>query len=251
MSPDKDTRLPVLFVHGIRTSSSMWRAQLDELHAAGRGALAVDLPGHGARMSEPFTVEAALDAIDEGVRRLGGRVLLVGLSLGGYFAIEYAAQRPQGVAGLIAASCSTRPRGAGLAGYRALAAAIGRLPDRGLALNNAMARLAVGRAAAAELAAGGIALGVMDAALAATGSLDPIAALGRYPGRVWIVNGGLDHFRIDERRFARANPRTELVVIRGATHLLSLVKPREFSAAVAAALLELDGSGHSIVDAGR
>ncbi|WP_082716829.1 alpha/beta fold hydrolase [Microterricola viridarii] len=236
-----DPVLPVLLVHGIRTSASMWRGQLEALGAAGRPALAVDLPGHGTRIGEPFTVAGAIAAIDDGVRRLGGRVLLVGLSLGGYFSIEYAARHPQNVAGLIAASCSTLPRGVGLAGYRGLAAAIRRLPDKGLALNNTMARLAVGRQASVDLGAGGIALDVMDAALRAAGSLDPLAGLRSYPGRVWIVNGALDHFRLDEARFLRANPRTERVLILGATHLVSLVRPREFTEIVSRVAAELDG----------
>lgn len=239
--------LPVLLVHGIRTSSTMWRVQLEALGADGRPALAVDLPGHGTRMGEPFTVAGAIDAIDAGVQRLGGRVLLVGLSLGGYFAIEYAARHPQNVAALVAASCSTLPRGVGLAGYRGLAAAIRRLPDKGLGLNNAMARMAVGRQGAADLGSGGIALDVMDAALRAAGSLDPVAGLGRYPGRVWIVNGALDHFRLDEARFLRASPRTTRVLIPGATHLVSLVKPREFTAVLRRIAAELDGQDQPIV----
>ena len=76
--------VPVLFVHGIRTSGTMWRRQLSMLGEARHPALAIDLPGHGARMDETFTVAGALAAIDEGVAALGGRVLLVGLSLGGY-----------------------------------------------------------------------------------------------------------------------------------------------------------------------
>lgn len=240
--------LPVLFVHGIRTSGTMWRAQLAEAHAAGRRALAIDLPGHGTRMGEPFTVDAAVAAIDAGVQELGGQVLLVGLSLGGYFAIEYASRHPQGVAGLVAASCSTFPSGVGLSGYRALAAVIKRLPDRGMGLNNTMARLAVGKSAAEDLGAGGIALEVMDEALKATGTLNPLKGLARYPGPIWIVNGKLDHFRIDERRFARANPAAHLIVIPGATHLLSLAAPKEFGETIAAVLSELESESPSIVD---
>ena len=75
-------RVPILLVHGIRTSASMWRHQVDQLRADGHDVLAIDLPGHGTRHGEQFTVEAALDAIDAGVTALGGRVMLVGLSLG-------------------------------------------------------------------------------------------------------------------------------------------------------------------------
>lgn len=242
------TDTPILFVHGIRTSATMWRAQLAELHAAGHRALAIDLPGHGSRIGEHFSVDAAVASIDAGVKELGGRVLLVGLSLGGYFAIEYAARYPQNVAGLVAASCSTVPGGIGLAGYRALAAAIKRLPDRGLGLNNVMARLAVGKDAAADLSAGGIALSVMDEALTATGTLKPLDALTRYPGPIWLVNGRLDHFRLDEKRFANANPAAKLIVIPGATHLLSLVAPEKFADVIGQACAEIAVDNAPIVD---
>ena len=102
-------------------------------------------------MGEPFSLDAAFDVLDEALPDLAPPtgdasasptpVLLVGLSLGGYLAIEFAARRPGRIDGLLAASCGTRPRGAGLAGYRRLAAVIGRLPDQGRALNDAMVRL--------------------------------------------------------------------------------------------------------------
>ncbi len=103
-------------------------------------------------MDEPFTLDAAMRGHRRGdAARRGGAAdgagraaraprLLVGLSLGGYLAIEYASTHPGRIDGLVAASCGTRPRGAGLAGYRRLAAAIGRLPDRGRALNDLMAQ---------------------------------------------------------------------------------------------------------------
>ena len=104
-------RIPVLLVHGIRTSASMWRHQREWLAAAGHPVLAVDLPGHGSRLHEPFTLEGALAAIDAGVDRLGAPVLLVGLSLGGYYAIAYAARNPGKVLGLVAAGRSNRQIG--------------------------------------------------------------------------------------------------------------------------------------------
>ena len=49
--------VPVVLVHGLRTSRTMWRAQLEALARAGRPAVAVDLPGHGTRLGEPFTLD--------------------------------------------------------------------------------------------------------------------------------------------------------------------------------------------------
>lgn len=241
---------PIVLIHGIRTSRTMWRAQVDQLRASGFEVTAIDLPGHGDRIAETFSIEAADAAIDDAVRAFNRPVLLVGLSLGGYLAIEYAGRHPDRVDGLVAASCLTLPRGIGLWGYRGLARIIHRLPDRGAWLNDRMARLFLPPAGVEDMAAGGVALDVMDSALAAVGGLDPIRSLERYPGPVWFVTGSLDHFRLNQRAFAAAKPQASVVVIRGATHLVSLVKPDEFTRAVtdAAATLaeqrsEISGNG--------
>ncbi|WP_283496326.1 alpha/beta fold hydrolase [Cryobacterium sp. PH29-G1] len=222
--------MPVLLVHGIRASATMWRFQEQSLRAAGYPVLAIDLPGHGQRMREPFTVPAALAAIDDGVARLGGRVLLVGLSLGGYYAVTYAANHPDRVAGLVAAGCSAVPRGVLLEGYRLLARLIHRLPDRGLWLHETMARRLLPPAGARDVLAGGAALDVMDSGLRATSTLAPLASLAAYPGPIWLVNGALDHFRLNERRFLAACHDGRIVVVPGATHLSSLAQPERFTA---------------------
>ena len=98
----------VVLVHGIRTSSSMWRRQVRFLEARGHRVLAPDLPGHGARMHERFTLEAAIDTISDAVDSLGGDVLLVGFSLGAYLSVHYAGAEDRPLRGLIAASCSTQ-----------------------------------------------------------------------------------------------------------------------------------------------
>ena len=222
-------RVPVLLVHGIRASATMWRHQEQTLRAAGYPVLAIDLPGHGKRMGESFTVPAALAAIDDGVAHLGGRVLLVGLSLGGYYAMAYAAQHPDRVAGLVAAGCSAVPQGVLLEGYRVLARMIHRLPDRGLWLHETMARRLLPPAGARDVLAGGAALDVMDAGLRATSTLTPLASLAAYPGPIWLVNGAFDHFRLNERRFLAACRNGEVVVVPGATHLSSLAQPERFT----------------------
>lgn len=237
--------VPILLVHGIRTSASMWRHQVDQLRADGHAVLAIDLPGHGTRQGEHFTVEAALDAIDAGVTALGGRVMLVGLSLGGYYAIAYAGAHPERVIGLVAAGSSTVPGGPGLAAYRGLARGIHRLPDRGLWLHTAMVRALVPRQGALDVLAGGVALDVMDAGLRATATLTPLASLAAYPGPVWLVNGSLDQFRLHERRFLAACRHGRLVIVPGATHLVSLAQPQRFTAVLrrVAAELSADPSG--------
>ncbi|WP_104162419.1 alpha/beta fold hydrolase [Cryobacterium sp. N22] len=226
--PAAASPVPVVLVHGIRTSASMWRHQLEWLAAAGHPVLAVDLPGHGSRLHEPFTLEGALGAIDAGVDAVEGPVLLVGLSLGGYYAIAYAARNPGRVLGLVAAGSSFEPGGPGLTAYRRLARIIHRFPDRGLWLHTFLVRRMLPPAGVRDVLAGGVALDVMDAGLAATGRLSPLADLRAFPGPVWLVNGAYDHFRLHQRRFLAAARRGTLVTIPGAGHLVSLHRPHRF-----------------------
>src|SRR4051794_565087 len=101
---------PVVLVHGLRASRTMWRAQVDSMERAGGVAVAVDLPGHGRRLDERFTLDEAVETVTRAIDGLGGRALVVGLSLGGYVAITHAARRPDQVVGLVATSCCTQPR---------------------------------------------------------------------------------------------------------------------------------------------
>lgn len=243
--------IPILLVHGIRTSATMWRHQVARLRDDGHSVLAIDLPGHGALLGEEFTVEGALREIDAGVTALGGRVMLVGLSLGGYYAIAYAGAHPERVAGLVAADCSTVPGGPGLAAYRGLARGIRLLPDRGLWLHTTMVRALVPRQGALDVLAGGVALDVMDAGLRATATLRPLASLAAYPGPVWLVNGALDQFRLNERRFLAACRRGRLVIVPGATHLVSLAQPQRFTAVLRRVAAELSADFPAGAEAGE
>lgn len=220
----------VLLVHGIRTSASMWRAQLEHLDALGVPARAIDLPGHGKQISAAFSLAACREAIEEGWQQLPqGRRIVVGLSLGGYLALDWAARTPSTVDAVLAASCAVRPRGVALAGYRRLAELISRLPDQGQGLNDAMSRRMLSAEGVRDVAAGGTALEVMAPALAAIGGVDPIADLHRITAPVWLVNGAWDHFRIEQRRFWRAVRTGRLIVVPRAGHLVSLERPQVFN----------------------
>lgn len=228
--------VPVVLVHGLRTSRTMWRAQVEALQAYGVEALAVDLPGHGERRGERFTLDGAVQAVADGVDAAGGRALVVGLSLGGYVGITHAARRPDQVAGLVAAACSTRPLVALVDGWALLARGIARLPDAGAGLNQGMVDRVLSPSAAADVAAGGFALDVMDDVLRAVRAATPVEDLARVEAPVWLVNGRYDHFRGEERRFLRACRDGRLVVVPGATHLVSLTAPVGFTRAVLSAV---------------
>ena len=82
----------LVLVHGSRLASSQWLPQVPLLE--GRATLSlVDLPGHGSRDGEHFTLARCVTVLDEAVDEAppGAPVVLVGHSLGGYVAMAYAA----------------------------------------------------------------------------------------------------------------------------------------------------------------
>jgi pimeloyl-ACP methyl ester carboxylesterase len=94
----------VVFVHGLLASSATWKEVLTP-SAAGRPAVAVDLPGFGSSDRPwPFDYTVAGEAASL-LRFLDsrgiGRVALVGNSLGGSTAMLLAAERPDRVAALV------------------------------------------------------------------------------------------------------------------------------------------------------
>ena len=240
--------MPVILLHGARASRTMWRPQLDALARTGRRARAVDLPGHGLRIGETFCVEASLAAIDDAVRELGGRAVVVGLSLGGYLGIAYTARHPGRVAGLVASGCSTSPDQPLTDAWRRAAQLISRLPDRGARMNQSLVDRVLPAEGAAALAEGGFALDVMVDLLVAMRTVRPLEDLAQISCPVWIVNGQWDHFRAQEGLYVRACRTARLVTIRGATHLVNLARPVAFNRVLLTALEEVDrveSAGHS------
>lgn len=263
---DAARRPSVVFVHGMRTSRAIWDAQLEATHDAGYRAAAIDLPGHGVRRHERFSLEGAYEAIDEAAHDLGGAdpttpLALVGLSLGGYTSLAYAADRRDrpGVrlAGVVAASCSTDTRGLPLRTFTG-------------ALRGSLTAGRVTRELAARAAARASRLVVPAALRRPEPAAPPVPTLpGRPSGAaavftpgwdlvadalaylaerssvqnlrgggvpVWLVNGARDQLRMHERRHLRAVPGTRLVVVPGAGHDVSLEAPAAFNEAVLDAL---------------
>lgn len=217
----------------------MWRSQVAWLDEHGIPAHAVDLPGHGSRMAEAFTLEGALRTIDSAVRDAArqGPVLLVGHSMGGLLSLEYTGSaEPPPVAGLLAASCTALPRGAALGAYRALAGAVDRLPRRGLWVTERMLAATIPAETRADYAAGGYALDAQATALRSLSSLDLAAAVARIRGPLWFVNGQYDQLRTHEALFRRLAPHAELVVVPRTTHLVTAMRPVVFNAVLGVAV---------------
>lgn len=217
----------------------MWRSQVAHLTARGIPVTAIDLPGHGRRMAEPFTIEEAFATIDRAVRDAAerGPVLLAGHSMGGLLSLEYTgAEEPPPVAALVAASCTALPRGAALLAYRAFAGAFDRLPDRGMWLTERVLEATIPVETRADFAAGGYALDAQSVVLRSLSSLDLMAAVRRIRVPLWFVNGQFDQLRSHERLFRRLAPRAELIVVPRTSHLVTAMRPRVFNAVLDLAL---------------
>ncbi|HEX5333061.1 MAG TPA: alpha/beta fold hydrolase [Cellulomonas sp.] len=205
-----------MFVHGVRTSSAIWSPQVAAVARRGHRGVAIDLPGHGTRASEKFTAEAAFAAIDEAVAGCAVPPLLVGLSLGGYTSLAYAARREGTLAGVVLAGCSTEIRGKPVGAYRRLAGHVTRTLD-----------------------IGGDDWSVVTDMLRVLTGYSPLADLRGLDVPVWLVNGRRDPLRLDERRYLGARPGTRLTVVPGAGHDVNSHQPVAFNRILLDALHEL------------
>ncbi|HCS60296.1 MAG TPA: alpha/beta hydrolase [Microbacterium sp.] len=234
--------IQVVLVHGIRTSRTMWRAQVAHLTERDVPVTAVDLPGHGSRMLEPFTLETAMATIDDAVQDAAtrGPVLLVGHSMGGLLSVAYAgAAAAPPVAGFIGASCTALPRGAALASYRFAARTFNSLPDQGQWLTKQVLAATLPDETRADFAAGGYAFDAQDVALASLTGLDLLADVRRLTMPLWWVNGQFDQLRTHERVFQRLTPHSELLVVPRTSHLITAMRPRVFNALLDVAVATL------------
>ena len=71
----------IVLIHAVRSSRTMWKGQTRRLRERGYTVIAPDLPGHGRRRGEPFTLEAALATIDEAVAMANGLDVGLGASV--------------------------------------------------------------------------------------------------------------------------------------------------------------------------
>ena len=221
----------MVLVHGSRLASSQWAPQIPLLrdHV---GLTLVDLPGHGSRASEEFTLDRCVEVIDESLPT-GVPVVLVGHSLGGYAAMAYAARRGDALSGLVLADASATPTGPGAAVYRGVAALTDRLgPERMTRVNDRELRRLYPPARIEPVIAGGYYFAPTPAAWREVMTHCRPAMLHAVECPVLLLNGQFDQFRVGTRAFVRACPHARVEIIRRAGHLSNLDQPQAFADAV-------------------
>lgn len=244
-----DAQPPVLFLHGILTSTAVVRDLFDD--PAGASWVSVSLPGHQPGRLACGTPAAALDAeffaefVDAALAAVLGRrrVVAVGWSTGGFAALNLAIRRPErvaAVASLAGFASGTRVVGSvawltWLASAAPSAALVrgglwagGRMPWlHDLILATAAGDCTAGRTIDAgtrgrlwrEFA--GHDPASLASVLASLRGLDVADRLGEIAVPAWIVAGARDPLvpLVEARRIAAAIPRSRLTVYEGAGHL--------------------------------
>ena len=257
---------PVLFIHGLGSSGYMeWRFNLPVL-ARSRRVLAPDLPGFGrsGKPRLPYGLRLFERAIYDYVSAVGGGPMdVVGTSMGGRVAIDFALTHPRLVRRLVLVNSLGlgRPRiggfyplvvvpGVGEAVLRGMRGALGGLPPpvirraagRSVGMSVAPQR-ALGDGYLADLREMHAAEGYHEAYLATVRSLarpdsfaatdltSPLAEIGIPVLLLWGADDPL--FPLETaRRAHRLIPGSGLAVIKGAGHTPQAERPDEFNQVV-------------------
>lgn len=235
-SPD-----PVLImVHGATLNGRMWDPVRRHLQSAYR-VVTPDLPGHGARLGERYTLESAVAVIAAAAQSAApAPVILVGDSLGAYSSMAAAsALPPQQLKGLVLAGATFNFAGPSVASYvlkswlfRTLAALMGEqrviaklMPKafgpQGFNLSPADAR---------AIMEARMSVVVFGQAVRALRGVDHRAKLAAIEQPVLILNGDLDQVNVNEEAgFLAVAKHADSQRFAGCEHGISLWKPEEFA----------------------
>ena len=222
----------LVFLHGTRVTRAMWKPQVAALADRYR-VVTVDLPGHGALADMPFQLPRAVAIARSVIDRTGGRAFVIGQSLGGYVAMQLAADHPGHVAGLVLSNSSAEPRSVARHAPRAVGLyLVDRVGERYLGRGAPVHPDGPSAGPAPRATNGWLFNGGCRAVVTAlrTSFLPRLAA---YPGPVLLVNGADDPlFRSGERAFLAACLNGRLHVIADAGHLVNSEQPEAFNAAI-------------------
>ena len=220
-----------ILLHGTCFNSGQW-ALYKELLADAAEVCAPDLPGHGARAAQPFSMAAARRVVHEAVLAAGERpVILGGHSLGGFVTMNYAALHHRRLAGLTLMGSATEPRCPGAVSFRMVA----RLWEAmGAERVRQLHERTVGRRADARvwgaITERGEQFGAVRSAWWQVMALSGSWQLRRVSCPVLVLGGRLDVLHLQAGRFAAAAPHGRAITAPGRGHLWSMTHPEEVAA---------------------
>ena len=235
---------PLVFLHGVGGDAASWAPQIAAFSGAFR-AIAWDMPGYGlSRSLDRMTFPALAGSLLELLDRLGlERVHLVGHSMGGMVAQEFAALRPERIAALVLSATSPafgRPDGDFQ--KRFVEARIAPL-DNGKTMADLADEMVTtmmgpaadpGGVAIARRSMAGVPEATYRAAIACLVTFDRRDALASYTMPVLVLAGEADSNASAPmmEKMAGRIPDADYVCMKGTGHLGNLENPAAFNAAV-------------------
>lgn len=253
---DSCDKIPVLLIHGFPLDSSMWELQFQDIGDMAR-LIAPDLRGHG--MSETTAQydmsQLAADCaglIDSmGIQR---PIVVCGLSMGGYVALEFYRRYPERVAGLIlAATRAGADSEEGKKGRDEMITAVSNNPQ---AIANAMLPKFFTPQTLAEdeelvgyvndIMLNNPVEGMIGALTAMKERADSTDLLAEITVPTLIIHGEDDNLipLSEAEAMLNAIPDAELAIISDAGHLPNLEQPEPFNDAIIEFLEMLTGDTH-------
>jgi pimeloyl-ACP methyl ester carboxylesterase len=236
------TRPTLLLVHGFPLDHSLWQPQVAGLSGVAR-VIAPDLPGFGTSAAPRTTM--SMDDYADGLRAaldtMGiARVVLGGLSMGGYVALAFVAKFPDVVQGLVL--CNTRAGADGDQAREGRRASERTVEESGVgALAQQLLPKMLSDAATPELRervrammAAQPAVGVVAALRGMAARPDRTALLPSIEAPTLVITGSGDTLipASESEAMATAIPGARLVILPDVAHLSNLEAPDAFDAAV-------------------
>ena len=221
--------LPVVLVHSFGGSTTNWKAQLDHLRKE-RRAIAFDLRGHGRSFipdNDDYYVQTLANDIRKVVDDLNlKQFVLVGHSMGGSAAIDYAVRYPERVAGLMLVgtpgrtpSEQSKPIIASLESEKYDTVMEGYMKQL---LKNARPEVEQ----EIRVGMGKITKPVSISIIKSIFEFDPVPALSGYPGPKLIVSSGGEQ---QANALSKQLPEIPHKIITGTSHWVQMDRPVEFN----------------------
>lgn len=247
MTTDPTAPPVLILIHGATMNGQMWAPVRRHL-PPGLRVLAPDLPGHGARRGERFTLAGAVATVVEAARSVpDSPVVLAGDSLGGYMALAAASALPRRqLRELLVGGCTGNIEGFAMMShfipktwlFKTLLALMGE--DKLVASLSGKVRAMLAEAGVAAedaetIVAAGLSASVFEQAVAALRGVDFRANLAAVEQPVLLLNGDQDHVMIRQEAAFLAAARQGAVQRWNCQHGVSLLRSREFAALLAAA----------------
>ncbi len=237
--PDVMPRPVLVLIHGASGNPVMWNPVRRALDARIE-VITPELPGHGSRRGEPFTLAEAVRTVAAAAAAVAPRpVVLAGDSLGGFICMAAAGALPAAqLRGLVLSGCTMNfsgwramwPFWLRIGIFRFVLRFIGEDPFVRRKMPAALRKLGMPEEDIGPVMAGGISLRVWEQAVRQLQGRDWLATLAAIQQPVWLVNGANDRAMMrDESRFAAAARHGRRLVFDGAGHGVSVLRNAEFA----------------------